>query len=178
MGKSELVQVGGVPSIEMLADILGCKASTLPMKYLGSPLGANFKSKDIWSLIVEKMECRLSGWKRVYLSKGGCLTLLKSILSNSPTYFLSLFPISAIVAKRIEKIQRNFLWGSSEEEFKFHLVNWEQICTPYPNGGLAIRYLRRFNKALFGKWSWRFAVERVAFGRPVVLEKYDSLEGG
>uniref|UniRef100_A0A2N9J079 Enhancer of polycomb-like protein n=1 Tax=Fagus sylvatica TaxID=28930 RepID=A0A2N9J079_FAGSY len=56
-----------------------------------------------------------------------------------------------------------------------HLLH-HQICTPYPNGGLAIRYLRRFNKALFGKWSWRFAVEREAFGRPVVLEKYGSLE--
>ena len=40
----------------------------------------------------------------MYLSKGGNLTLLKSTLSNLPTYFLSLFPILAEVAKRIEKI--------------------------------------------------------------------------
>jgi hypothetical protein len=40
----------------------------------------------------------------MYLSMGGHLTLLKSTLSNLPTYFLSLFPIPAEVAKRIEKI--------------------------------------------------------------------------
>ena len=54
LGKSELVQVGDVPILEELADILGCKTTTLPMKYLGLPLGAKFKLKDIWNPIVEK----------------------------------------------------------------------------------------------------------------------------
>jgi hypothetical protein len=109
LGKSELVQVGEVPFLEELADILGCQTSSLPMKYLGLPLGAKFKSIDIWNPIVEKMERRLAGWKRIYLSKGGRLTLIKSTLSNLPTYFLFLFPILAAVAKKLEQIQRNFL---------------------------------------------------------------------
>ena len=131
-----------MPFLEDLADILGCQTLTLPMKYLGLPLGAKFKSKDIWNPIVEKMECRLVGWKRVYLSKGGRLTLIKSTLSNLPTYFLSLFPIPAAVAKRIEQIQRNFLWGSSVEFVKFPLVKWVQICRPYSHGGLSIKNIR------------------------------------
>ena len=152
LGKSELIQVGEVPVIEELANIQGCKTSNLPMKYLGLPLGAKFKSKAIWNLIVEKMERYSAGWKRIYLSKGGRLTLIKSTLSNMPTYFLSLFPIPADVAKRIEKIQRNFLWETSEELAKFHLVKWELVCSPYSHGGLAIKNLRRFNEALPGKW--------------------------
>jgi hypothetical protein len=36
---------------------------------------------------VEKMERRLAGWKRMYLSKGVGFTLIKSTLSNLPTYF-------------------------------------------------------------------------------------------
>uniref|UniRef100_A0A2N9FU80 Reverse transcriptase domain-containing protein n=1 Tax=Fagus sylvatica TaxID=28930 RepID=A0A2N9FU80_FAGSY len=59
LGKSELVPVGEVPDIEELVDTLGCKTSKLPMKYLGLPLGAKFKAKDIWNPIVEKMERRL-----------------------------------------------------------------------------------------------------------------------
>ena len=65
------------------------------MKYLGLPLGAKFKDKTIWNPILEKIKRRLAGWKHLYLSKGGRVTLIKSTLSNLPTYFLSLFPIPA-----------------------------------------------------------------------------------
>jgi hypothetical protein len=85
-------------------------------------------------------------WKRLYLSKGGRVTLIKSSLSNLPTYLLSLFPIPYSL---------QFLWGGIGEEFKFHLVNWSKVCSPISNGGLGIRNLRIFNKALLGKWLWR-----------------------
>jgi hypothetical protein len=65
------------------------------MSYLGLPLGASFKETAIWNLVLERVEKRLASWKRLYLSKGGKLTLIKSTLSNIPTYFLSLFPIPA-----------------------------------------------------------------------------------
>ena len=104
LGKCELVLVGIVHNIDLLLNVLGCKLGSLAMKYLGLPLGANFKDKSIWNLIVEKMERKLAGWKRLYLSKGGRVTLIKSTLSNLPTYFLSLFPILASVANRIEKL--------------------------------------------------------------------------
>ena len=74
------------------------------MKYLGLPLGAKFKDKTIWNSILDKIEWRLARWKCFYLSKGGRVTLIKSTLSNLPTYFLSLFPIPASVANRIEKL--------------------------------------------------------------------------
>jgi hypothetical protein len=61
------------------------------MKYLGMPLGAGFKEKVTWNPILENVEKRLAGWKRLYLSKGGRVTLIKSTLSSLPTYLLSLF---------------------------------------------------------------------------------------
>ena len=58
------------------------------------------------------------------------IALIKSILSNLPTYLLSLFPIPANVAKRIEKIQRDFLLGGLNDEVKLHLVDWDTVCSP------------------------------------------------
>ena len=89
LDKSKLVPMGVVPNFETLVDALGCKQGSVPMKYLGLPLGAK------WNPIIEKVERRLAGWKRLYLSKGGRLTLIKSTLSNLLTYLLALFPIPA-----------------------------------------------------------------------------------
>jgi hypothetical protein len=102
--KSEMVPIGNVVNMAGLAAIMGCKTISLLMNYLGLPLGANFKSKSIWDPILEKMERKLSGWQRMYLSKGGRVTLIKSTLSSLPTYFMSLFPIPVSVARRIDKI--------------------------------------------------------------------------
>ena len=68
LGKSELVPVGDVPNLHELVEILGCRESASLLKYLGLPLGATFKDKTIWNPILEKMERRLAGWKRLYLS--------------------------------------------------------------------------------------------------------------
>ena len=109
VGKSEIVLVGDVGDLNGLARILCCKVGTLPMRCLGMPLGAHYKDSLIWNPIIEKMEKWLARWKRLYLSKGGRLILLKSTLSSLPTYFLSLFTIPQTMAARIERIQRNFL---------------------------------------------------------------------
>jgi hypothetical protein len=55
------------------------------------------------------MARQLAPWKRLYLSKGERVALIKSTLSNLPTYLLSMLPIPAEVAKCIEKNQRDFL---------------------------------------------------------------------
>ena len=104
MAKSEMVPIGEVNGLNALADLLYCHIGSLPMQYLSMPLGASYKALAIWNPIVEKIERRLAEWQKIYLSKGGRLTFLKSTLSNLPTYYLSLFPILVSVVKRIECI--------------------------------------------------------------------------
>ena len=60
LAKSELVPVGDVLNMDELVAILGCRQSSLPMTYLGLPLGAKFKGRAIWNPILEKMERRLA----------------------------------------------------------------------------------------------------------------------
>ena len=133
-GKIEIVPIGEVGNVDALARILCCKVGRLPMSYLGMPLGAYFKDASIWNPILERVEKKLSGWKRLYLSKGGRLTLLKSTLSSIPTYYLSLFTIPQHIADRLERIQRNFLWGSSNEVFRYSLVAWDKVVWPMEIG--------------------------------------------
>ncbi|XP_028084329.1 uncharacterized protein LOC114285481 [Camellia sinensis] len=110
LAKSELIPVGEVARISILTAILGCRVASFPVSYLGLPLGASFKATRVWDGVVARVQQRLAGWKRQYLSKGGRLTLIKSVLSNIPTYFMSVHVILVSVAKRIEWLQRDFFW--------------------------------------------------------------------
>jgi len=84
MAKLVLVSVGNVMNVEGLASILGCRVSSLPIKYLGLPLGASFKANFIWDDIIEKVERRLAD-----LSKGGWESYLDFFI-----FFISKKPIS------------------------------------------------------------------------------------
>ena len=103
--------------------------------------------------------------------------LIKSTLSSLPICFLSLFVILWKVCARLEKIQRDFLWGGGALEKKTHLGNWSLVCIDKKEGGLGIRRLVALNKVLLGKWSWRFAVKRKSFWKQVIINKFGLEEG-
>ena len=62
--------------------------------------------------------------------------MLKSTLSSLPSYLLSLFTIPQSVAARLERIQKNFLWGTTKEIFRHSLVVWDKVCLPVEVVGL------------------------------------------
>ena len=61
VAKSELVPIGEVNNVHILAEILGCRVGALPMTYLGMPLWASHKSPSIWNPILEKIQRKLAG---------------------------------------------------------------------------------------------------------------------
>ena len=69
----------------------------------------------------------------------------------------------------MESIQRNFLWGSSEGNFKYPLVAWEYVCLPVEFGGLGIRSVVSFNQALLGNAYVLFGNAYVLFGSHSML---------
>ena len=114
--------------IEDLALELGCKVAGLPSCYLGLPLGAPFKSEVVWDGVEELFRKRLAMWKRQYISKRGRLTLIRSTLSSMPIYFVSPFYLPRKVRLRLEKIQKDFLWGGEAIVKRPHLVKWNLVC--------------------------------------------------
>ncbi|RVW43975.1 putative mitochondrial protein [Vitis vinifera] len=123
LNKSEIFPVGRVENAELLAAELGCKVGSLPSTYLGLPLGASHKSVKVWDGVEERMRKKFALWKRQFIFKGGRITFIRSTLASMPTYLMSLLCMPRVVKLRLEKIQRDFLWGGGVLEKRPHLVN-------------------------------------------------------
>ena len=153
LDKSEILPVGRVENLELLALEVGCKVGRLPTSYLGIPLGANHKSVAVWDGVEERFRKRLAVWKRQFISKGGRMTLIRSTLSSMPIYLMSLLRIPRAVSLRLERIQRDFLWGGGALKKKPHLVKWDTVCLDKSKGGLGVRRLSILSRALLCKWN-------------------------
>ncbi|RVW30453.1 putative ribonuclease H protein [Vitis vinifera] len=178
LAKSEIIPVGEVEEILEMAAELGCRVGSLPSQYLGLPLGVPNRASSMWDGVEEKVRRRLALWKRQYISKGGRITLIKSTLASMPIYQMSIFRMPKSVAKRVEKTQRDFLWGGGNLEGKVHLVKWDVVCSEKFNGGLGLRRIATLNRALLGKWVWRFACEKDNLWKQVISTKYGQEEHG
>ena len=128
--------------------------------------------------VEERFKKKLAIWKRQYVSKGGRPTLLRSTLSNLLIYIMSLFRLPKGVKARLEKIQKDFLWGGDNLEKKIHLVNWNTVCTGREKEGLGLRNLFIVNRALLRKWIWRFAKDESFILKDVIRLKYQVEKGG
>ncbi|KAE8663709.1 hypothetical protein F3Y22_tig00112921pilonHSYRG00052 [Hibiscus syriacus] len=139
--------------VQTWAASIGCSVGSFPSNYLG--------------------------WKAATLSLAGIMVLIKSVLSLLPTYFMYMFKIPVSILKALNSIMSKFLWGGGggNGSKKIHWVKWDDVYKPKNEGGLGVRNLTSMNRALLGKWSWRFANERHSVWRNFVCSKYniDSL---
>ena len=97
---------------------------SLGFKYLGyfiKPLG--YLVKD-WHWLVKNFERRIQHWTHRFLSLGGRLVLIKAVLTSMPVYWLALSPIPKSILDKVRKLIFSFLWGSTAEKRKYHLVDW------------------------------------------------------
>lgn len=70
-GKTELLYLGRRTNRgERLAQVIGCKLGSLPLRYLGLPLSNKTLQKADWWPIIERVEKRIEGWQAKLLSQG------------------------------------------------------------------------------------------------------------
>lgn len=101
-----------------MTSTFGGRVGQLLLKYLGLSLCTGVPKCKLWDPVMEIIDRKLSAWKGKYLLLGGMVTLIKSILSRIPMYYLSCFkcPCPKDVVKRIGIIQHDFLWNDSVEK--------------------------------------------------------------
>ncbi|KEH35150.1 hypothetical protein MTR_3g081050 [Medicago truncatula] len=132
------------------ATVLSCKVEKIPFMYLGLPIGGNPRRFQFWEPIVNRIKSRLSGWNSRFLSFGGRLILLKSVLTSLPVDALSFFKAP---------------------------TGWNTLCSKKEHGGLGVRKLKEFNIALLGKWCWRMLVDREGLWYHVLVARYGEVGG-
>ncbi|KAF3627037.1 hypothetical protein FXO37_30068 [Capsicum annuum] len=106
-------------------------------KNRGFPLFHKPPNKADFGYTIDNLKKRLSGWKIKFLNIDGRTTLVKSCLNNIPTHVMHYLKIPASVTKEIDRIQRNFVWGTTDTAKKIHLINWDILSLPKQKGGLA-----------------------------------------
>ncbi|GLU22240.1 hypothetical protein SLE2022_383300 [Rubroshorea leprosula] len=172
-GKCQLMGIGVDDDWRnKMAYRLGCKEGEFPIKYLGIPIGGNHRRLKMWQPLLDSVMKKLSSWKGRYLSQGGRITLINSVLSSLPVFLMSVYLIPKGTINSIDKIRRNFLWGGEGGERKINWVKWDMICKDKEYGGLGVKDLKKFNLTLMGKWWGRLASEEEGLWKRVIRGKY------
>ncbi|GKU90856.1 hypothetical protein SLEP1_g4800 [Rubroshorea leprosula] len=177
-GKSLLLRINVSDEwVNKMSFILNCKQGVLPCKYLGVPIGGKGRSIAMWKPIIESFKKKLASWKSRFISLGGRITLLNSVLSSLPVFTMSIHLLPKGVILLLDKIRRSFLWGGGEGSRKINWVCWENICRGKMEGGFGVKDLRKFNLALLGKWWNRLARGEEDFlyrGKQRTYPKWDT----
>ena len=142
---------------ENLADILGFRSTSNLGKYLGSG-GQDF------GFVLDRVKKKLVGWKANLLSMAGRKVLIQASPSTIPTYAMQNVQLSDKILKGINRVNRNFLWGSIENSKKMHWVGWDKVTTPKDRGGLGLQSAKGRNAALLAKLNWRFTRRTMHLG--------------
>lgn len=82
-------------------------------------------------------------------------TLAKESLSSIPSHVMQFIKLPSKTTKLIDRIQKKFIWGTTRNMKKIHLVGWERVTTPKCHGGLGLQKVECKNRAFHVVLSWR-----------------------
>ena len=159
---------------ENVCEKLGIHATSDFGKYLGFPIRHRGSDRNRFKFVVERVMSKLAGWTASFLSFAGRTVLIKSVMSAIPTYVMQGAALPSHLCEKLDKLNRNFFWGTTDEKRKIHLVGWNKILKSKEEGGLGIQALKGKNIAMLAKLNWRILQEKEALWAKVILNKYCS----
>lgn len=95
------------------------------------------------------MTNRLTSWKSNFLNMAGKTTLASSTLNSIPNHIMQYNYLPIKIIKHIDKIQKIFIWGSTNISKRIYLVSWDTVTRDNNGGGLGI-HLAKEKPSNFG----------------------------
>lgn len=111
-------------------------------KYLGFPIRHKGAAQKQFNFVAEGVINKLLGWKAKLLSFARRTVLVKSVMPAIPNCVMQGLALPIHLCDKLDKISRDFLWGSSQGKNKMHLVGWNKIIKSKEEGGLGIQVAR------------------------------------
>ncbi|CAN1788737.1 Putative ribonuclease H protein At1g65750, partial [Linum perenne] len=118
------------------------------------------------------IELKLSGWKAKSLFLAGRVTIVQSVLATISAFAMKTTVLPIPTCKAIDRKIISFVWGSSDEARKVHLVFWDRVCLPKEDGGLGLKLARDLNKAYMMKLAFIFFKDSERLWVRVLQSKY------
>ncbi|GJW99860.1 hypothetical protein Tco_0183774 [Tanacetum coccineum] len=136
------------------------KVEHLPVRYLGVPITLKRIGVNECICLIDKIRNKILNWKNKCLSYTGRLLLIASVLESIHVYWAFVFLLPKTVIKDINKLLKGFLWNQGELSRGKAKVAWKTICRPKSQGGLGLKDLGVWNKAMIAKHLWHVIIDK------------------
>ncbi|OIT34135.1 putative ribonuclease h protein, partial [Nicotiana attenuata] len=140
--------------------------------YLGYPILHNQPTHKDFQYIIDNMHRKLSSWKAKFLNIAGRAALAISTLNSIPSHAMHYTYLPAKTLKEIDRIQRNFICGSTTESRKIHYVNWSNVITTKEQGGLGLQSAKNKNLISLSSLAWRAMTNASALWSKMLIHRY------
>ena len=110
-----------------IVDRIGIGETHNLRKYLGFPIIYKGRRRNEFHFVVKRVQAKLACWKSKCLSPVGRLVLIKATVSLIPEYNMQCYKFPTKVCEDVNKLTRDFLWGSTVEKKRLHLVGWTRL---------------------------------------------------
>ncbi|GKE05253.1 hypothetical protein Tco_1397271 [Tanacetum coccineum] len=143
-----------------ILQILPFEEGRLPVKYLGVPLISTRLIYRDCKELTDRIRSRIRDCKNKSLSAAGRLQLFRSVIGSMHVYWASVFVLPTRILLELEQLMRGFLWCQGDMRKGKAKVSWEVVCLPKNEGGLGLRRLELFNKALMVTHIWNLLLKK------------------
>ena len=106
------------------------------------------------------------------LSLAGRFVLIQASLATISSYVMQCTYLPSRILDGLDRVNQNFLWGSSEATKKIHWVGWDKVTKSKEERGLGLQSAKGKNIAILFKLNWRFHTKKEAPWVRVLKMKY------